>query len=114
MGKIDEKIKGKRCSFNLRISPDLRDAFRDKCTSLNINSSDLVRSWMEHFAWGHKKDNSEDIDDVPSENITLRIGVDRRKEFAKICDDMSLNMSAVTRTLIDGWLKENGYEVDKK
>lgn len=107
MGKIDEKIKNKRCSINLRVSPRLRDTFRDKCTSLNINSSDLIRSWIEDFTWGHKENISKDIENMPTENVTLRIGVNKRKEFAKICDDMSLNMSSVMRTLIDEFIKNN-------
>ena len=108
MAKIDEKVKGKRCSFSLRINPELRDAFRDKCKSENINSSDLVRSWMEHFAWGHTQSNTRYIEDTPTGNITMRINLDTRREFAKLCDSMSLNMSSVMRSMIDEWVKKNG------
>lgn len=112
MGKIDEKIKGKRCSFSLRINPELRDAFRNKCKEDNVGSSDLVRSWMEHFTWGHKG--------RPEPEVKLNTGKrfnfteELAASFDKACADMSLNGSAVIRSLVSDWLKGNGYEVDKK
>ena len=113
MAKIDEKVKGKRCSIGFRINPELRDAFRDKCIDEDINSSDLIRSWIEHFTWGYRSRGKKAIKDTPNEYVTTKIDIYTRRMLDKACSDMNLSMSGVMRSSLENWLKSKGYEVDK-
>lgn len=115
MGKIDEKIKNKRCAINVRINPEMKDKFTAKVKSENRKINDVLRDYIEYYTLGYiDKNNNKDIRDIPNEYITTKIGVSTRAELDKACRDMNLSMSALVRSLISDWLKIKGYELDKK
>lgn len=120
MGKIDEKIKGKRCSITVRMNPEMKDKFTAKVRSENRKINDVLRDYIEYYALGYV-DQSDNIVDSNNKNVTLWIGDKRRRALDRACNDMGLNMSALVRNLIDDFLKVKGYydhsseyEVDKK
>lgn len=119
MGKIDEKIKNKRCSITVRMNPEMKDKFTAKVKSENRKINDVIREYIEYYSLGYV-DQSDNIVDSNNKNVTLWIGDKRRRALDMACNDMGLNMSALVRNLIDDFLKVKGYydhssedEVDK-
>ena len=114
MGKIDEKIKNKRCAINVRINPEMKDKFTAKVRSENRKINDVLRDYIECYTQGYvDRNDHKDIRDIPNEYITTKIGVSTRAELDKACRDMNLSMSALVRSLISDWLKMKGYKVDQ-
>lgn len=114
MGKIDEKIKGKRCAINVRINPEMKDKFTAKVRSENRKINDVLRDYIECYTQGYvDRNDHKDIRDIPNEYITTKIGVSTRAELDKACRDMNLSMSALVRSLISDWLKMKGYKVNQ-
>ena len=115
MSRIDETVKNKRCSINVRINPEMKEKFTTKVRSENRKINDVLRDYIEYYTLGYvDRNDNKDIRNVPNEYITTKIGVDTRAELDKACRDMNLSMSSLVRSLISDWLKIKGYEVDKK
>ena len=107
MAKIDEKVKGKRCSINVRINPEMKDMFTSKVRSENRKINDVLREYIEYYTLGYipKKTTNTKVNSAKRFNLSENDAL----SFDKACSDMSLNPSAVIRSLISDWLKVKGY-----
>lgn len=112
MGKIDEKIKNKRCAINVRINPEMKDKFTAKVKSENRKINDVIREYIEYYTLGYNP--KPEVKEKLNMAKRFRLNESESRAFEKACSDMSLNQSSLVRSLVTNWLKVNGYEVDKK
>lgn len=112
MGKINEQIKNKRCSINVRINPEMKDKFTAKVKSENRKAADVLREYIEYYTLGYVQ--KKGIDKQTNSAKRFRLDENDALSFDRACADMSLNPSAVLRSLVSDWLKIKGYKVDKK
>lgn len=112
MGKIDEKIKNKRCAINVRINPEMKDKFTAKVRSENRKAADVLREYIEYYTLGYVPETG--VEEKNYKDVRTVIPPKMLNALNKACSDMSINRSMLIRSLISDWLKIKGYEVDKK